>query len=65
MSESPDDVLSSFGKCTLGLAALLEDNPKLNHIEQMFIENHMTVIQLAYSAWKRNNKQMQPNLDSA
>ena len=57
MSESPDAVLSEFGKCALALTALLEDNPNLNQIEQMFIENHITMIQFTYKRWKRKNNQ--------
>lgn len=58
MSESPDPVLSNFRNSALALTALLERNLNLNHVEQMLIENHITVIQLAYHTWKRNNKQM-------
>ena len=48
-----DDTLLEFGKCTLALTEMLEENPPLDMVEQLFIENHLHVLQLAYGAWKR------------
>jgi hypothetical protein len=47
--------LSEFGKCSLALTELLEQDMPLDMVEEMFIENHIRVIQLAYGAWKRRN----------
>lgn len=48
-----DHALSEFGKCTLALAEWLEEDPPLDMVEQIFIENHIHVLRLAYGAWKR------------
>jgi predicted amino acid-binding ACT domain protein len=56
MSESIDPVLSRFGECALALKALLEHKANLTHIEQMYLENRITMIQLAYQTWRRTNK---------
>ena len=55
MKEKPDQTLSEFGKCAMSLAELLEHDPQLGLIEQIFIENHIHVLHLAYSTWKRRN----------
>ncbi len=47
------NTLSEFGKCTLALAERLEEDPPLDMVEQIFIENHIYVLQMAYGAWKR------------
>ena len=51
----PNPTLSEFGKCTLALTELLGADPPLDIIEQIFLENHIHVLQLAYGAWKRRN----------
>ena len=53
MSHGVDRNLSDFGKSTMALAQRLEENPHLGLIEQVFIENHIHIIQSTYSSWKR------------
>ena len=53
MTESPDPVLVNFGQSAIALVDLLAENPPLETMEQMIIENHLHILQLAYSAWKR------------
>jgi hypothetical protein len=55
MPERLDRTLSDFGKSTLGLAEMLERDPQLGLIEQVFIENHIHILQSAYNTWKRRN----------
>ncbi|BCA53944.1 hypothetical protein W02_10840 [Nitrospira sp. KM1] len=44
-------VLTEFQKSTRDLAKLLEEDPRLHIEEQLSIENHMQILQLAYGAW--------------
>jgi hypothetical protein len=53
MSNTTDRILSEFGKCSMALAQRLEEEPHFGLIEQVFIENHIHIIQSAYSSWKR------------
>ena len=53
MSHGVDRNLSDFAKSTMALAQRLEEDPHLGVIEQVFIENHIHIIQSAYSSWKR------------
>jgi hypothetical protein len=53
MSNTTDRILSDFGKCSMALAQRLEEEPHFGLIEQVFIENHLHIIQSAYSSWKR------------
>ena len=53
MSNTTDRILSEFGKCSMALAQRLEGEPHFGLIEQVFIENHIHIIQSAYSSWKR------------
>ena len=53
MTESPDPILVNFGKSAIALVDLLAENPPLGTMEQMIIENHLHVLHLAYSTWKR------------
>ena len=53
MTESPDPVLMNFGKSAIALAELLEQDPAFGPMEQMLIENHLHILHMAYSAWKR------------
>ena len=55
MSHGTDRILSDFGKSVMALAERLEENPPFGLIEQVFIENHMHIIQSAYSTWKRRH----------
>jgi hypothetical protein len=50
-----DDILGSFGQCTRALVELLHENPRLESVEQMFIESHLALLRTAYDSWKRRN----------
>jgi hypothetical protein len=45
-----------FGKCTLALCDVLHGDPSLDHVEVLFIENHIQVLQMAYLQWKRRHQ---------
>jgi len=47
--------LSAFGTASESLAALLKEGRKLDTDDQIFIENHMLIVQLAYCMWKYNH----------
>jgi hypothetical protein len=50
-----NDILGTFGQCTRALIELLHTNPRLEMVEQMFIESHLALIRTAYDGWKRRN----------
>jgi len=39
----------------MALVERLEGDPQFGLIEQVFIENHIHIIQSAYSSWKRRH----------
>ena len=51
-----DNTLMQFGKCTLALCDVLHEDTSLDHLEQLFIDNHIQVLQMAYLQWKRKHK---------
>lgn len=53
MSHAADKALSDFGKSAMALVQKLEGDPQFGLIEQVFIENHIHIIQSAYGSWKR------------
>ena len=55
MSNATDRILSDFGKSARALATRLEEDSHFGLIEQVFIENHMHIIQSAYGSWKRRH----------
>lgn len=55
MSHATDRILSDFGKSVMALAERLDDDPHFGLIEQVFIENHIHIIQSTYSTWKRRH----------
>lgn len=55
MSHDTDKILSDFGKSAMAMAERLEDGSHFGLIEQVFIENHIHIIQSAYSSWKRRH----------
>jgi len=55
MSHATDKALSDFGKSAMALVQRLEGDPQFGLIEQVFIENHIHIIQSAYSSWKRRH----------
>ena len=50
-----DDILAAMGQCTRTLIELLHENPRLELVEQMFLESHLSLIRSAYEGWKRRN----------
>jgi len=48
-------ILPSFGKASLALADFLREADTLDMEDQIFIENHLVILQLAYSTWKRGH----------
>jgi hypothetical protein len=61
MNEKPDKTLSEFGRSIIALAETLQSNPDFGVIEQIFIENHMHILQSAYGTWQRRNKANKPS----
>lgn len=51
-----DNTLKEFGKCTITLCEVLHGETSLDHMETLFIENHIEVLQMAYLQWKRKHK---------
>ncbi|BFU94430.1 MAG: protein of unknown function [Nitrospira sp.] len=47
--------MSEFAHSTLSLTEFLEEDPDLDIVEQIFIENHIYVVRSAYGAWKRRH----------
>ena len=62
MPERPDRILSDFGRTAMALAEMLQRQLDLGLLEQIFIENHIHVLQSAYSSWKRRNTQSEDRL---
>jgi hypothetical protein len=54
-----NDILGTFGECTRALIELLHENPKLEMVEQMFLESHLALIRTAYDGWKCPNSATQ------
>jgi len=53
MPPSPhEDSIAQFGQGCTALRDQLENDADLSHIEQLFIENCVTMIELVYVAWK-------------
>ncbi len=50
-----NDILGTFGESTRALIELLHENPRLEKVEQMFIESHLALIRTTYDGWKRRN----------
>jgi hypothetical protein len=55
MPENLNRTLSDFGKSSMALAEMLEGDTRFGLIEQVFIENHIHILQSAYNTWKRRN----------
>jgi hypothetical protein len=53
----PNPDLTELGKRILVMTDQLKKDLPLDQAEQMFIENHLCVIWMAYAAWKRRNTQ--------
>ena len=53
-------VLLEYANCSRALADLLKEYPPLTAVDQLLIENHLRVVELAYSAWKRQHRLSDP-----
>ncbi|HKT33840.1 MAG TPA: hypothetical protein VJR03_03340 [Nitrospira sp.] len=51
---SKHDILRQYGQYSVELAQRLKDGVKLNLEEQMFVENHLLIVQLALAMSKHN-----------
>lgn len=64
MPERPRSCLGKFGKSLVILVKLLEQNPSLGLIEQIFTENHIHILHMAYYSWKlRQDQPFNPTLE--
>jgi hypothetical protein len=45
-------VLRSFGEASTALANYLREGEKLDADERTYVENHVLIVQLAYTTWK-------------
>jgi len=45
-------IMSEFGKLIQDMIKWLEHDPKLDMVDQLLIENHLQVLQMAYAGWK-------------
>lgn len=53
--------LASFGRASIALTDFLREAETLDMEDQMFIENHLVIVQLAYSTWRRGHHEQEPN----
>ncbi len=53
----PDEVLSAFGQSLRALIELLHEDPRLEIVEQMFIESNLSLLRSAFDGWKLRNSQ--------
>ena len=51
---SKQDILRQYGQYSVELAQRLKDGVKLNLEEQMFVENHLLIVQLALALSKQS-----------
>jgi hypothetical protein len=51
-----DQTVKEFGQCALALCEVLHRDRPLDEMESLFIDNHIQVLEMAYSQWKRKNK---------
>ena len=47
-----NDILKLYGQYSVALAERLKEGQRLNNEEQMFIENHLLIVQLALAMSK-------------
>jgi len=50
-----DDAVSLTSKSMLSIIEMLEQDPDLDVMDQLFLENHMYVLNAAYHGWKQRN----------
>ena len=56
---SQQKIMFEFGKLIQDMTKWLEHDPKLDLVDQLFIENHLQVVRMAYAGWK--SRQIQQN----
>ncbi|HKE60850.1 MAG TPA: hypothetical protein VKB33_00165 [Nitrospira sp.] len=49
---SQTKIMFEFGKLIQDMTKWLEHDPKLDLVDQLFIENHLQVVRMAYAGWK-------------
>jgi hypothetical protein len=52
-----DQILRSFGRCSIKLAELLKGRDKLDQDDRTFIENHILIVQIALTMAKYSRAQ--------
>jgi hypothetical protein len=55
--------MSEFGKHILDMIKWLEQDPKLDMVDQLLIENHLQVLQMAYAGWKSRHIRQHHNVN--
>lgn len=49
---SQHKIMFEFGKLIQDMTKWLEHDPKLDLVDQLFIENRLQVVRMAYAGWK-------------
>jgi len=49
---SQHKIMFEFGELIQEMTKWLEHDPKLDLVDQLFIENHLQVARMAYAGWK-------------
>jgi hypothetical protein len=49
-------IMSEFGKLIQDMTKWLDHDSKLDMVDQLFIENHLQVVQMAYAGWKSHQR---------
>ena len=52
-----EQIFTDLGKLTQDLKTWLEQNPQVDMIDQLYIENHIELIRFTYSAWKSKQRE--------
>lgn len=55
-----DESLKKLFQATQELRKAMERDRKLDHIDQLRLENHLAVLQMTYIEWKRRNNPPNP-----
>jgi hypothetical protein len=53
-------ILTSFGDASAALAYYLWEKETLDVDDREFIENHLLIVQLAYTAWRHTEQKKRP-----
>ena len=57
-------LLIRFSDSSSDLANVLQDNVALTEEDRLFIENHLLMIQMAYTEWKQTNTRIESQAGS-